>query len=66
MSSTERRCETVTDTTVKRVGYDVSDSLDGRQGVVRMSFNPGKTIPVKDGQLVLTPPQSTPKPASPS
>lgn len=57
VTTTERRCKTVNETSQKPVGYDVTYRLDGKESVVRMAFNPGKTIPVKDGQLVLTPPQ---------
>ena len=55
-TTTERRCKTVYDTAVKRLGYDVTYRLDGRQDVVRMDFDPGERIPVKDGKLVLDPP----------
>jgi uncharacterized protein YcfJ len=37
------------------VGYDVTYRLQDKEGTVRMSFNPGKQIPVRDGQLVLSP-----------
>ena len=55
-TTTETRCRTVNETSQKLVGYDVTYRLEGKQGIARMSFDPGKTIPVKDGQLVLTPP----------
>ncbi len=48
----EKRCETVTDTSEKLVGYDVKYSLDGKEGTVRMHRKPGDRIPVKDGRLV--------------
>jgi uncharacterized protein YcfJ len=57
-TTTERRCKTVNETSKKLVGYDVTYRLDGKQGVVRTSFRPGATIPVKDGQLVLDPPRT--------
>ena len=56
ISSDRRPCKTVYDTAVKRLGYDVTYRLDGRQDVVRMDFDPGERIPVKDGKLVLDPP----------
>jgi uncharacterized protein YcfJ len=56
VTSTERRCKTVNDTTQQLVGYDVTYRLEGKQGVVRTSFKPGATLPVKDGQVVATPP----------
>ena len=49
---TEQRCETVTDTSEKIVGYDVKYSLNGKEGTVRMSKKPGDSIPVKGGRLV--------------
>jgi uncharacterized protein YcfJ len=57
VTGTETRCKTVCDTSEKLIGYDVTYRLEGKQDSVRMSFNPGQQIPVKDGQLVLTPPE---------
>ncbi len=57
VTGTETRCKTVYDPSEKLIGYDVTYSLEGKQDIVRMSFNPGQQIPVKDGQLVLTPPE---------
>lgn len=54
VSGIERRCKTVHTTSTRVVGYDVTYRLDGKQDVVRMDHNPGKQIPVKDGQLVLS------------
>jgi len=56
VTTTETRCTTVNETSQKVVGYDVTYRLDGKEKVVRTSFRPGPQIPVKDGQLVLTPP----------
>jgi uncharacterized protein YcfJ len=53
VTTTERRCNTVTDTSEKLVGYDVKYELDGKVSQVRMASDPGRKIPVKDGQLVL-------------
>jgi uncharacterized protein YcfJ len=53
-TTTETRCDTVTDTSEKLVGYDVKYQLDGKEGRVRMESDPGSRIPVEDGQLVLT------------
>jgi uncharacterized protein YcfJ len=58
VTTTETRCRTVNESSRKVVGYDVTYSLEGKENVVRMSFNPGRQIPVKDGHLVLTPPES--------
>ncbi|MDZ4337379.1 MAG: glycine zipper 2TM domain-containing protein [Pseudomonas sp.] len=52
-TTTETRCSTVTDTSEKLVGYDVKYELDGKVSQVRMASDPGRQIPVKDGQLVL-------------
>jgi len=56
VTTTERRCKTVNDTTQNLVGYDVTYRLEGKEGVLRTSFKPGATLPVKDGQVVATPP----------
>lgn len=56
VTTTERRCKTVEDVSEKLLGYDVVYKLDGKEGRVRLAFDPGKQIAVKDGQLVLTPP----------
>jgi uncharacterized protein YcfJ len=58
ITTTERRCQTVNDKSQKLVGYDVKYRLDGKDGVVRTSFKPGATLPVKDGQVVTTPPEA--------
>lgn len=58
-TTTERRCRTVNETSKKLVGYDVTYRLAGKEGMVRTSFKPGPTIPVKDGELVLEPPAAT-------
>lgn len=52
-TTTERRCKTVYDTSAKVVGYDVTYRLRDKEGVVRMSHDPGAKIPVKNGTLVL-------------
>jgi uncharacterized protein YcfJ len=51
--TTERRCETVYDTKSRTIGYQVRYRLNGKEGTVRMDHDPGKKIPVRDGQLVL-------------
>jgi uncharacterized protein YcfJ len=61
VTSTERRCKTVEDTSEKLLGYDVAYRLDGKEGAVRLAYDPGKQIPVKDGQLVLAPPVEAPR-----
>lgn len=53
-TTTETRCNTVTDTSEKVVGYDVKYKLDEKIGSVRMDRDPGSQIPVnKQGELVL-------------
>lgn len=56
-SATETRCKTVQKRSQKQVGYDVTYRFEGKEDTVRMSFKPGKYIPVRDGQLVLTAPE---------
>ncbi|MFI8382139.1 glycine zipper 2TM domain-containing protein [Pseudomonas sp. NPDC079086] len=53
VTTTETRCSTVMDTSEKLVGYDVKYELDGKVSQVRMAKDPGRQIPVRDGQLVL-------------
>jgi uncharacterized protein YcfJ len=57
-STSETRCKTVQVRSEKLVGYDVTYSLGGQQGTVRMAYKPGKEIPVRDGKLILEPPVS--------
>ena len=56
ITTSERRCRTVNLKSQKLVGYDVTYRFDGQEGTVRTSFKPGNTLPVKDGQVVTTPP----------
>lgn len=56
VTRTEHRCKTVNEKSQKVVGYNVTYRLDGKDGVVRTSFKPGPKLPVKDGQVVTTPP----------
>ena len=51
---TERRCRTVEDVGERTVGYDVQYKLREETGQVRMDYDPGGAIPVRDGQLVLS------------
>jgi uncharacterized protein YcfJ len=55
-TTTEHRCKTVNEKSQKVVGYNVTYRLDGKADVVRTSFKPGPKLPVKDGQVVTTPP----------
>jgi uncharacterized protein YcfJ len=56
VTTSEHRCKTVNEKSQKVVGYDVTYRLDGKDGVARTSFKPGPKLPVKDGQVVTTPP----------
>src|SRR5688572_32798108 len=47
-------CIGVFDTTTVQAGFEVTYELDGMQKVTRMDHDPGKRIPVEDGELVLT------------
>jgi uncharacterized protein YcfJ len=49
----EQRCRTVQDQTQVPDGYKVRYRLGEREGTVQMDHDPGQTIPVKDGELVL-------------
>jgi uncharacterized protein YcfJ len=51
-TTTEQRCSTAYDTTEVAAGYQVVYVLDGKQHHVHLDHDPGKTIPVKDGQIV--------------
>lgn len=59
VTTTERRCKTVKEKSQKLVGYDVAYRFGGKDGVVRTSFKPGATLPVKDGQVVTTAPSDS-------
>ncbi len=50
----EERCGTVYDNQKIPAGFEVTYVLDGTQGVVRMDHDPGKRIPVENGQLDLS------------
>ncbi|MEM8561408.1 MAG: glycine zipper 2TM domain-containing protein [Pseudomonadota bacterium] len=52
--TTERRCETVTEVSERTAGYEVEYQLGENTGKVKMDYDPGSVIPVRDGQLVLS------------
>jgi uncharacterized protein YcfJ len=52
-TSTEQKCETVYDSSEKRIGYEVHYRLGGKESSVKMDHDPGDRIPVRNGQLVL-------------
>ena len=47
-------CVTVYDTESIAAGFDVTYELDGVKNVVRMDRDPGKRLPVEDGEIVLS------------
>lgn len=53
-TTTERRCQTVYDSHNEVVGYNVQYRIGDQTGTVRMDHKPGDTIPLKDGELVLS------------
>lgn len=55
VTTTERRCRTVNEKSQRVVGYDVTYRLSGKEATVRTAFRPGDTLPVKNGQVVVTP-----------
>ena len=50
----EQRCRTVYDSVEKPDGYQVRYRMGDRDGTVRMDHDPGRSIPVENGELVLT------------
>jgi uncharacterized protein YcfJ len=59
VAATKRICKTVYDKSLQLVGYDVTYRLKGKEDVVRMAYRPGATLPVENGQVVVTPPVTT-------
>jgi uncharacterized protein YcfJ len=53
-TTTERRCHTVTDSSEKVIGYEVTYRLGEEKGQVRMDSHPGTQIPVENGQLLVS------------
>jgi uncharacterized protein YcfJ len=51
--TTERVCKTAVDVSERTVGYDVQYRIGDTPGEVRMDHDPGDTIPLQDGQLVI-------------
>lgn len=51
--TTERVCKTVYDTSEQTTGYDVDYTIGDAPGKVRLDHDPGETIPLQDGQLVI-------------
>jgi uncharacterized protein YcfJ len=55
-------CKTVVDVTQRTVGYDVKYRIGDTAGEVRMDHDPGDTIPLEDGQLVMARGPAAPDP----
>jgi uncharacterized protein YcfJ len=51
--SVEQRCRTVYDSAEKPDGYQVRYRLGNHEGSVRMDHDPGNSIPVENGELIL-------------
>lgn len=51
--TTEQECSTVVDVSERTVGYDVKYLIGDELGEVRMDHDPGDTILLEDGELVL-------------
>jgi uncharacterized protein YcfJ len=51
--SVEQRCRTVYDSVDKADGYNVRYRLDGEVRTVKLNYDPGMSIPVENGLLVL-------------
>ena len=52
-TTTEQRCVTAYDSSEVPAGYQVVYLLNGKQHHIHMDHDPGKTIPVKDGQIMI-------------
>lgn len=51
-TTTEQRCMTAYDTSEVPNGFEVTYELNGQRRHTHMDHDPGKAIPVKDGQIV--------------
>src|ERR1700730_3919044 len=52
-TTTEQRCVTVYDSHEESKGYEVVYMLDGKRHHIHLDHDPGKEIPVRDGQIVI-------------
>jgi uncharacterized protein YcfJ len=48
----QRTCKTVHDSHQEKTGYDVTYVLDGKEHSIHLDYDPGKEIPVENGQIV--------------
>lgn len=65
-TTTEQRCKTAYESREDVIGYDVTYRLKEREDVVRMAYDPGTEIPLKDGRLVLDQPPASAAAAAPN
>ena len=52
-TTTEQRCQTMSDSTEKVVGYDVTYRIGDEEGQVRLDQDPGDRIPLVDGEIAI-------------
>jgi len=62
-TTTEQRCSTVYDRKEEPNGFDVVYEYQGHQHHVHMDRDPGRSLPVKDGKVVLASLTNAPKSA---
>jgi uncharacterized protein YcfJ len=62
--TTEQRCNTVYDTSQEPAGFDVVYEYKGERHHVHTKEDPGSSVPVKDGKVVLASLQKPPGPIS--
>lgn len=60
-TTTEKRCVTAYDTHEQPAGYDVVYLLNGQKHRIHMDHDPGETLPVRDGQVMINTPGSRPE-----
>ena len=53
VTTLRQRCETVMDTAVEVIGYDVRYEVDGQISTVRMDYHPGKHIVLDKGDMMI-------------
>ena len=52
-TTSEKRCVTAYDTQEQPAGYDVVYLLNGQRHKIHMDHDPGETLPVRDGQVMI-------------
>ncbi len=51
--TTERVCNTVQDVSERTIGYNVKYLIGDTPGEIQMDHDPGDTIPMEDGKLLI-------------